>query len=393
MIFRALTFSLVTIFSVQMWAQEKKTSAVENIIVTPEPKKEVVELIKKSEFTGDFRYRYQQITNGSTKERRRNQLMFRVGQNIQLQDDLKFTYRLMTGAEAGSGNVTLGGTATPATSGNQGSPRQFIGLDLAYGTYNPAKDVSIFFGKNAQYFYFASKNQIILDRDITPEGVGVQYKTGLFDDTLMATVNLGGFWVAEKYSATDELNDTFLSVAQLNLMYKFSDFQIIAGYGMFNYSDVKGELPTSFSNLSTTSNARGNTLVGGRYLNNYEIKQASLEVKWNMKPFEVSIFGEADENTAADTLGRASLLGTSFVWDRISLTYMYQRVEKDAVFAIYTDGDFAGGVTSSEGSIISAGYKLSKNAIVSYTTYQNRYGIDVASTDYARSNVDLTLSF
>lgn len=388
MISKSCLIAALVSISLSANAQNVETSVKEspdNPAVATAP----TEFVKKIDLTGDFRYRYQATQLGSAEERRVNRILFRVGQSIQLQNDLKVTYRLLTGTSAVAGNLTLGDSKAP------GAARQAFGLDLAYGTYMPMTDMNLYFGKMPQFTYFPGKNQVIFDRDLSPEGLGAQYKLNLLDDQLMTTFNLGGFWIREKYDDVSgkDLNDSYLSMAQINLNYKLDAFSFLIGTGLFNYSDIKGDKPASFATGLTTS--KGNTLTAGSaYENNYEITQNYAEIKWSEKPFDVSIFAELDNNTAANDLGRASTYGMAFGWNRLSISCMYEKIEKDAVLAVFTDSDFAEGNTSADGYIANVTYKLTKNAAVAVTHYINQRGIDLAkATDYRSTYADVTLSF
>ncbi len=73
-------------------------------------------------------------------------------------------------------------------------------------------------------------------------------------------------------------------------------------------------------------------------------------------------------------LGRASDPGT---WE---LGYVYQHIEKDALFAQFIDSDFGGGVSDAEGSIIKGAYAFAKNWTLNLTYFINKTNIDVSTT-------------
>ena len=383
---------LIFLSTLTLQAQETKsempppaTASVVEVLPTMPLK---AEFEKKIELNGDLRYRMQAITVGTKEERRLHRLMFRVGQTIQPIEDLKITYRLLTGTSANSGNVTLGDSKAP------GSPRQPIGLDLAYANFSLNDEAEFYLGKYPRLTYSPGKNQLILDRDITPEGAGFQYKTKFFDDNLLVHLNLGAAWLREKYDDTlgQDTTDAFLNTAQLNLTYKVSNFQILAGYGLFSYTAIKDDVPASFAVSATSS--RGNTLdMLGNYQYQYEITQNYLELKWVEKPFDISIFAEIDQNTAAPNLNKATLYGMTFTCNKWSFSFMDQKVEKDAVLALYADSDFAENQTSSRGYITAIGYKVNKAALISFTYFKNQEAIDLTPINFTRSHVDFTFSF
>ncbi len=349
------------------------------------------EFTPSNKFSGDFRYRHQDTKDAAKKNRRVHRLMLRVGQAFQIQSDLKFTYRLMTGANNNSGNTTIadGGST-------QGSPRYTIGLDQAYLTYLPEQNLSLYLGKMPQFFYSAGKNQVILDRDITPEGLGIQFKESFLDKKLDLNLNLASLWVREKYNSTagEDVSDSFLNVAQATLNYKInSDYSTHLGLGTYTFTDVKGSAPNDLT-IQTAPDFRGNTTDGsGKYLNEYEILQASIELKYAKASNEISVFYEQLKNGGADSLNEATIFGTTMSYDKFSLSVMRQTIESDAVLAIYGSADTAGGQTNSRGNVYLFGYKLNKNAVINYSLYDFERNVETSPTDYKVSHIDLTVVF
>lgn len=377
---------LSNLFSLYSYAQVSETATVSTTAVA------VSDFVASNKFSGDFRYRHQETKDNQKEKRRVHRIMFRIGQTFQIQSDLKFTYRLMTGTSNNSGNTSIG----DKSANTQGSPRYGIGLDQAFMAYVPDTDLTLFLGKMPQFFQSAGKNQIILDRDITPEGLGAQYMYVFIEKTLDSTLNLASLWVREKYddSFGEDQTDSFLNVAQVVVNYKFySDYSTNIGLGLYSYTAIKDGKPNDFT-VQSTPDFKGNTAdLLSNYLNNYEISQKFLELKWAKKPFEVTLFTEFIENTSADTLNKANVTGVAFGYNKFSLSYMKQTIENDSVLAIYTNSDFANGQTDSRGTIIQAGYKINKNAALNYSVYDAERMVSSLSTKFVLSQLDLTISF
>lgn len=350
------------------------------------------EFTPSNKFSGDFRYRLQETKDNQKEPRLINRLMFRVGQTFFIQPDLKFTYRLLTGTSANSGNTTV----ADKSSNTQGSPRYGIGLDHAFVTYNPETELSLFLGKMPQYFQSGGKNQVILDSDISPEGLGMQYKHPLIESTLDVTLNLASLWVRERYDDTlgEDQNDSFLNVAQGVLNYAFnSEFSINFGLGFFNYTSIKEGKPTDFA-VQSSPDFKGNTAdASSNYQNNYEIQQQFLELKWSQKPYDVALFAELVKNAGADSQDMASVYGISLGYDKFSLSYIRQVIEADAVLAVYTNSDFANGQSDSRGNIVRAGYKFNKNVALNYSLNDAERTVQTSPTKHKLSQLDLTVSF
>lgn len=353
---------------------------------------EKVEFVPSNKFSGDFRYRHQTLRDNQKEERRVHRIMLRLGQTFLIQPDLKFTYRLMTGTSANSGNTSFG----DRSANTQGSPRYSIGLDQGFATYTAETDLNLFIGKMPQFFQSAGKNQIILDRDITPEGLALQYKYIFIEKKLDATLNLASLWVREKYddSFGEDQTDSFLNVAQVVVFYKLpQDFSLNLGYGVYSYTGIKDGKPNDFV-VQSTIDFKGNTQdLLGNYLYNYEIKQAIAELKWSKKPFEVIVFTEFIENTAADNLNKATAAGLGLGYEKLSVTFSRQVIENDAVLATYTNSDFANGQTDSRGNILQLGYKMTKNASLSYSAFTSERAVSTLAVKHSLSQLDLTISF
>lgn len=352
----------------------------------------MTEFVPSSKFAGDFRYRHQETKDNQKEKRPIHRIVFRIGQNFKIQPDLNFTYRLMTGAANNSGNISIG----DKSSNTQGSPRYSIGLDQAFVTYNLKTDLNFFVGKMPQFFQSGGKNQIILDRDITPEGFGAQYKYVVIEKILDTSFNIASLWVREKYddSLGEDQTDSFLNVAQAVINYKFySEYSMNIGLGVYSYTAIKDGKPNDFT-VQSTPDFKGNTANElSNYLYNYNIQQKFLELKWLKKSFEVLIFSEFIENTAADTMNKAHIYGFGFGYNAFSLTYMKPTVQSDSVLAIYSGSDFASGQTDSRGYIIQAEYKLNKNAALTYLVSNAERTVSKFPTKIVLSQLGLVVNF
>lgn len=336
---------------------------------------------------GDFRYRHQSETQEPKQERDLERFQARLGLNAQVEENLKATLRLMTGSGATSGNQTLGDEKAP------GMPRRTIGVDLAYFDYMAIKDLDFYGGKMPQPFIYAGKNQMLLDRDVTPEGLAAKYSVGIIEKELDFFVQGGAFWIRENYDDQfgEEKTDNMLNGGQLGLLWKPDDWTVTVGYGSFAFTGLKDIPPT---NITANGKANGNTLdINGNYPTNFDIQQEFLEVKKKVGTVDVTAYFERLENTDADALNVAHTYGVQLGYKAWAFTWGYEEVQKDAVVGLFTDSDFGGGVTSSRGQVWSIAYKFTKKVTIQYTVYNNENAIDVAPTKYDRSHLDLSMTF
>lgn len=354
---------------------------------TPAPAVESVKAIESIKVFGDLRYRHQSETQSPKQARDMERLQARVGVNAQIEENLKATLRLMTGTGATSGNQTLGDEKAP------GMPRRNFGVDLAYFDYQAVPDLYFLGGKMPQPFVYVGKNQMLLDRDVTPEGLAAKYSVNLIEKELDFFVQAGAFWIRENYDDQfgEEKTDNMLNGGQLGLLWKPEEWTVTLGFGSFGFTGLKDIPPT---NITASGKANGNTLdINGNYPTNFDIQQEFLEIKKRVGTVDVAAFYERLENIDTDTLNKAHTYGVQLAYKAWALNWAYEEIQKDAVVGLFTDSDFGGGVTSSRGSVWSLAYKFTKKVTMQYTVYKTENSIDIAPAAYDRSHLDLSMVF
>ena len=337
-------------------------------------------------FSGDFRYRYQSETQEPKETRKLQRLQVRLQADADVQKDLKFTLRLMTGSAANSGNQTLGDEKAP------GMVRRGFGLDQAYFDYKPFDIWNIYGGKMPQPLTFVGKNQLILDRDITLEGLATKMKTPITDE-LQFFMQGGFFMIRENYDSTysEDMTDNTLNVIQTGFIYHNEEWTATAGYGSFGFTGLKDNPPAS---LTAGASNNGNTLdLSGNYPANFDLEEYFLEIKKKWSEFELSAFYESVQNKDIENLNKANSYGFILNYKNLTASWAQQEVQKDAVVGLFSDSDFGGGQTSSRGQIYSLNYKLSKKTQLQYTVYKNTNSIDTAPAKYDRTHLDLMINF
>ncbi len=407
-----ITFIFAVLIAQNLWAQEAATtstgiknsadSSESSVSTLPMPQSPtssttspvMTEVASKKEepkeeplqFFGDFRYRQQSETQEPKQERRMQRIQARFGVSSQVLENLKLTLRLMTGSAANSGNQTLGDEKAP------GMPRRTFGLDQAYFDYKPISSLNIYGGKMPQPFIFAGKNQMLLDRDITLEGLGLKF-LGAATDEIDLFAQGGSFWIRENYDSQfgESQTPNLLNAVQLGLQWKPKDWLVTIGVGSFSYTDLKDNPP---GNFTTGANGNGNTLdINGNYPTNFDIEQFLLEVKRKVWAVEVTLFYEALKNKDADQLNKATSYGILATYKSWGFGWTQQEVQKDSVLGLFTDSDFGGGLTSSRGYVWNISYKLAKKVQIQYTVFKNQNSIDTVALNYDRSHIDLIINF
>lgn len=345
----------------------------------------------KFSFLGDLRIRVQGEKSGSQDERKQMRLQAHFGTNVTIQEDLTATLRLKTGSSANSGNQTAGDDKSAP------SARRSFGIDQAFIEYRPHQTVKIHAGRNPSPFTFGGKNQMLLDRDITFEGLATKYSQA-FAEFHTVSINIGTFILRENFDSTfgQDSTDNMFNGGQLQ--YKFEpenkSWNVVIGYGQFAFTSLKETNPTTLMK-DATATFRGNTAdVSGNYAYNYDIQQYFVEGKGRIEDWELGLFFESLKNIDVDNLDKASSYGVSIAKKPLTLTYTVQKIEKDSVFALMTDSDFAAGEVSSKGSIVSLAWAMTGKVSLSLSQWNNQNAIETAApVDYKRTHLDLTVVF
>jgi hypothetical protein len=352
----------------------------------------------KYSLSGDFRYRYQTEKVEPKSERPLQRLQAKLTINGKVQNDLNVTMQWLTDTKATSGNQTLGDEKAP------GMPRRYFGLNLAYFDYKPTEQIDIYGGRMVQPIQFVGKNQLIFDRDITPEGLALKSSSALSEDLTLG-LTFGSFIIREMYDATlgEDQTDKMINELQLSLKGKIDVFTILCGVNKIGFTGLKDTQPNyifgdgkNISDGTEDKFARGNTVDPLRnYPTNFDLNSKFIEVKGKIPEWgELSAYIDLINNEDADSLNSAHVYGLTYELNQMTLGISTLKVEKDAVVGATTDSDFAGGETSGSGKIYSFNYKLSSKSNFTWTFYDNTMQIDsLTPKKYQRTHFDFSMSF
>jgi hypothetical protein len=268
---------------------------------------------------GEFRYRWQfeerDVVPDSARFRQR--IRFRLGYATQIHDAVKFAFRLetATGANATSGNHTLGNNGKTAD----------IYLDQAYVVYTPSwfgyytacdhpvdcngcetcgcptctdcnPKIEIYAGLFPNIF--EDHNEMILDDDVNMQGLGVVYHFN--EDFQIATAAS----VAVEVNGADYFDDdTYLFVTELKHTDLFTD-GLDAWVGAYGWKN-EGQLPAAYFAGNSFNNFDFNNdgVIDGndRFSTNFHTVKGGLQYTfdcWWDKP--MTVYGEYMVNIEAD---------------------------------------------------------------------------------------------
>ncbi len=377
----------------------------------------VGEWVGRWQWKGDLRYRNENIDQEFTlRERNRDRIRMRAGFFARVNDTVRVEVQATTteGDDARSSNQTL----TDANS------RKALDLDTAYAEWTPNAQWRLTLGK--MRYPWVRTSTYFFDGDINPEGVAVNYQQG--------AVGLFASAFVTRLSERSTAADSNMFGAQVGWRANFGDggrWLLAAGYfdngGVEGYNVVQAGGAGGFFGNSTTTNrliCRSVVAVGSACLaNDYDIIEAIGEFQIKVAGQPLLFYADYAQNGKADFAfastntslnipkGLDTAYALGFQYGRVSTPgtwefgYMYQKIEKDALYGQWVDSDFAAGATDGDGSSIRFAYQFARNWRVNMTYLLNKTNNDVAAAvtiptaanvfdrDYKRLQLDLNMTF
>jgi len=331
---------------------------------------------------GDFRYRYQNDDVGNlADDRNRNRIRARAALVADLPSNVEVGIGLATGGEDPvSSNQTLGGA---------GSTKE-VQLDLAYFDWTAFEGANFRGGKFKNTFERAAKSQLQWDADWRPEGVELEWDSGLF-----FVQGLGTYLEGDSEKGTN-----FAYLLQAGARGELGPVKLKGGLG---YSDIDAAGEACFFG---GSNARiicqGNSVNGtGQYVFDFKVLDIFAELGFTVGEFPLMFWGEWIDNSDASNTGTGYQAGAQFgkakkkgTWQ---IKYFYQDLEPDATVGLLTNSDFAGGGTDSKGSFLSGGYALTDQSNIKLSYFlaerQDTAGFLNGGTPFDVDTLQLDVNF
>jgi hypothetical protein len=372
---------------------------------------------------GDLRARNENIDQEATAtERNRNRVRLRVGAFARVNDNTRVEVQFTTteGADARSSNQSF----TDANS------RKALDLDTAYVEWSPTVQWKVTAGK--MRYPWVRTSSYFFDNDINPEGIAANWQqaaNGFFGSVFLtqfaerstaADSGMAGAQFGWRWARTDG--------SRVLIAGAYYDHAAVRGYNPFQGASSSSAGLGSYGNSTTTSATicRKAVATGGACLaNDYNVIELLGEYQFNVGEQPLLLFANVAQNTAADysitTTSTATTIpkgldtayAAGFTYGRANATipgtwevgYLYQVVEKDALFAQWVDSDFASGNTDGGGSAIRGAYQFSRNWRFNVTYMLNETNRDVAAAvtlpsarnlfnrDYKRLQVDFNWTY
>jgi len=328
-------------------------------------------------WSGDFRYRYENIDVEDKDGRNRSRIRARTHLEADLSPTLQVGIGLATGGDDPvSSNQTIGG----------GGSSKDVKLDLAYFDWSGLENTNVVGGKYKNFLVRPAKKGLRWDGDWRPEGLGV-----VWDNDFIFAQALGTWLEGDSRNGTE-----FAWAVQGGFNFKTGDFgkmKVGGGYSVFN---IAGETPIYGDNFAFYGNSFVINPITDLPEFEYDYRNWEVFAEWTISNF--LLFANWTNNTEADDNDTGYLFGAKYgsakdkgQWD---ITYFYEKLEADATVGLLADSDFGGGGTDAKGHVFSGTYAFHKNWNFKATYFLNK--IDIASDDdkdFDRLQLDLNFKF
>lgn len=356
-------------------------------------------------WSGDLRYRFARKKESVDEERNYQQLRARLGVKADVNEKVQAMIRMATATSPITTNQTLGDKDEP------GMARRSFGLDLAFIDWKFTDWASMWVGRTANPFFIPGKIQLLWDADLAFEGLSFKLEhSGVF-------LNLGTSMISENYKSAsgaapgEDLVDVGMAGGQIGYQLKKEDWSAsihVAKYWFLNVHHANINRIEKGAKIDEYSAPHLVYLGNSIFVNDpllpaadrkyffshqYIVTEAGLELKHKISNGEVTLFADYVKNDAIGSRNTATEYGAMVKWIGISLGYALIKKESDSMIGAFTDSDSNGGGTDNEGSRITLGYEVSKNAQVQVNQFQAKRGIDTTERDYSAMQADLLVSF
>jgi hypothetical protein len=331
--------------------------------------------VDRIKLKADIRLRHESIDEDGEEDRARGRFRTRFGLSAKASDDVKFVLQLASGGGSPvSTNQTFDG----------GFSTKDIGVDLAYVDWRINDSLNLYGGKIKNPLFKAGGAPVIWDGDLNFEGIAVTFSQGNFFGTA------GNFSVEERSSSDDSL----LYVVQAGFKIPLGDaMKLTAGAGYLAYTDTVGNEP--FYNGS----ANGNSVdANGDYIYDYTNTEIFAQLDAKAGDWPLRIYAHATKNNDAPTEDTAiaigAKLGSAKQKGQSEFSWTYMDIEADSVIGTFSDSDFGGGGTDSDGHMLKGKYAVSEKIFLGGTLFLNSVDrFQGTEHDYNRLQLDIEFKF
>lgn len=309
---------------------------------------------------GDLRLRYEKINREGEPGRSRERIRARAALAVDPQPGLRLGVGLSTRQDGNpaSSNQTLG----------NGASGKDVYLDLAWVDWTARPGLHLLAGKFRNNQYRPGGHGLLWDGDLNPEGLALSYDNGRFFTHLL------GSWL-ESDTASGK---AFGAGGQLGLRWPLDgDLRLTVGMGYFDLDTAgkgaffvpRGKPPAYYGNSVDAA---------GRYLHDYRTIEGFANLEFRLAELPASLFLDHVRNLDADRLDTGwavgARLGAIVARHDWELAWAWQKLDRDAVFGLWTDSSFAGGSTDNRGHLVSGTWAAGEHARLGISYFATRGG-------------------
>ena len=393
---------LFSLISVNLFAQtpipEVAPALAKSAVVTEYPKIQV---------KGDLRHRIEQFDVGLKKSEEadaakkdpepywRSQTRARLRTIVQINETVRGTIGLATGPDNPvSANETMTGNFAIKS----------FSLNLAQLDFTLIPDLQFTVGKFDNPLPGIQGSSLVWDGDVRPEGEYIRYKKNFDDFTLVPTLAHFTMKETSRTSTNPKATDNELIAARLAVTTNLGPASVEAGYGIMNYSQLKGK---EYAKYNVTVNSGNSTYTAADaagvattyYGKDYELSEMYLGLTMKFLPAPISFYYFSVSNSKSDN-NKASDIGLSYGTgksgqDTFQVFITKRKIEKDSLVDSFNEGDFAG--TDVEALYTGLNYFISQGINGAFTYWNRTKGLadDTKVNEVSTKNLrfDIGLSF
>ncbi len=366
--------------------------------------------VARWQWKGDFRYRNETIDQQyTTAVRNRDRIRARFGAMARVNDTMRVELQLATteGADARSSNQSLSDV----------NSRKPIELDVAYMEWMPAEAWRITAGK--MRYPWVRTSSFFFDNDINPEGFAASWQqgaNGFFGSAFVTRLaERATFADSSMQGVQGGYRNVYGDGGRVLVAASYYDHSAVQGYNVIQAGSAGGYFGNSTGSGAAVCRTGVVGATGTCLADDFDVVELLGEWQFKLADRPVLLYANLARNTAAkfQAQGLDTAYAVGFNYGRAVASipgtwefgYLYQKVEKDALFAQWIDSDFAAGGTDGGGSAFRVAYQISPNARVNVSYLMTETNIDVPvavtvpvsatvrSRDYDRLQVDVNWTF
>ncbi|MEE8210192.1 MAG: putative porin [bacterium] len=355
--------------------EEKRQEAAQGLGQATSPVTEA-KWVDSLVWAGDLRLRYGQFWRYGVgpvgNDRSRLRFRLRFGPTIKIDD---FTI----GIRLASGNRSQVSTNQTFDTTFSGKP---INLDHVFASWNPSsfQVMTLTVGKMPNPFFTHHTWEVLLDQDITPEGLAQQFAWN-------ASPSISGFLTLGQFVLNEDIadpNQQWLLAFEGGMTLKVGGGKAGVGIGYFDATnlDQGGITELSFQQFNSRTNPSGPLPTSG-YVNDYDVLNLTARFETTVMGLPVDIQGYWVKNLAyevscsgsGNTVGACAAgnarirnqdegyqvgirVGEATKARTWEAAYYYKWLQADAVLAALADSDFGDGGTNRRGNVFWVAYNF-----------------------------------